>query len=282
MSMHTTHTPDTVLQPALDARLAVARRCALAAGELILSYYRRPALDVVAKGDGSPVTIADREAEQLMRRMIRDAFGNDRVVGEEFGVTEGSSGFEWVLDPIDGTQSFVHGVPLFGTMVGVLHEGRGVAGVIHHAALGEGVYAHSGGGTWGYRTRADAPGEQADESVRTSVSRTTRLGDAMVTTTSTGQFTKASMWPAWERINVSSRHTRGWSDCYGFTLVATGRADAIVEPIMALWDSAAAQAIIEEAGGVLTDFSGKPTVHAPTCVASNGLVHEELLRVIRG
>jgi histidinol phosphatase-like enzyme (inositol monophosphatase family) len=249
---------------------------------LILSYYRKPTLDVVAKGDGSPVTIADREAEQLMRQMIRDAFGNDRVLGEEFGATEGTSGFEWVLDPIDGTQSFVHGVPLFGTMVGVLHQGRGVAGVIHHAALGEGVYAHSGGGTWAYRTRADAQHEQNGESVRASVSRTARLGDAMVTTTSTGQFSKASMWPAWERINASSRHSRGWSDCYGFTLVATGRADAIVEPIMALWDSAAAQAIIEEAGGRLTDFAGNDTVHAPTCVASNGLLHDELLRVIRG
>jgi histidinol-phosphatase len=108
------------------------------------------------------------------------------------------------------------------------------------------------------------------------------LGEAMVTSTSTRLFTKASIWPAYERLNARAKHLRGWSDCYGFTLVATGRADAIVEPVMAIWDSAAAQSIIEEAGGRLTDFAGTDTIHASTCVASNGVIHAELLDAIKG
>jgi histidinol phosphatase-like enzyme (inositol monophosphatase family) len=208
-----------------------------------------------------------------MRDGIRAAFPEDAVLGEEFGLTEGPSGYRWVLDPIDGTTSFIHGVPLYGTLIAVEREGRPVAGVIHMPALDETAYASLGHGAWHQRA-GGAP-------VPAHVSATESLSRAMVVTTSLDYFPSRAAHDAWLAIRARACATRGWSDCYAFLLVATGRADAAVEPSVKVWDVSAVRPIIEEAGGRFSDWSGRADATAPMCVVSNGRIHAELLDLLR-
>ncbi|HEY4313368.1 MAG TPA: histidinol-phosphatase [Pirellulales bacterium] len=254
-------------------RLEVARRIAREAGDITLRYFGQDNFQVEWKPDASPVTVADREAEKHLRLRIAEAFPQDAILGEELGEQPGSSGFRWILDPIDGTKSFIYGVPLYGTLIGVEFEERSVVGVIHIPGLDETVYAASGGGAWFCRGAASPR--------RTHVSKTKSLGEGLFCTSDVKGFGERGSAPAYERLQAAARFCRTWGDCYGYLLIATGRADLMVDPRMHIWDCAALQPVIEEAGGTFTDWNGKATIYGFEGVATNGLVLEETLALLR-
>lgn len=252
-------------------RLEFAISAGTDAGRLTLEYFNRPGLEVERKADLSPVTIADRQAEQLLRQRIAAAFPDDGILGEEFGEHQGQSGFRWILDPIDGTKTFVHGVPMYGTMIGVEFDGRSVVGLVYVPPLDEVVYAAKGQGAF-HRLGAAPPR-------RCRVSTRNNLAESLLLTTAVSSF--GPRRPAFETLESRFWLTRTWGDCYGYLLVATGRAECMIDPIMNVWDAAALQPILEEAGGTFTDWQGRPTIHSGEGIATNGLVLEEVLQVTR-
>ncbi len=243
------------------------------------SRTKAPALDLETKGDGSPVTIADRSAETLIRDLIAAAFRNDAILGEEFGEQSGSTGYRWVIDPIDGTVSFVHGVPLYGTILGLEKDNSPVGGVIVMPVLNELVWGAKGLGAW-HETNLNAAGDAGSTSPA-RVSRQSRLDKATLVTTSLDYFEKVGLGTIYPRLQESCAVMRGWSDCYGLVLVATGRADAVVEPLMKSWDVCGAVAIIEEGGGRCTDFAGARRFDSGNAVVTNGLLHEDLVALLK-
>jgi histidinol-phosphatase len=258
---------------ALDQRFELARTAALEAAALTLTYFRSDRISVERKADQSPVTIADRQAEQLLRDRIAAAFPEDAVVGEEFGHREGDSGFRWILDPIDGTKSFVCGVPLYGTLVAVEYEQRSVVGVICIPALRECVYAAERRGAWYVH------GDQAPQAAR--VSSRERLADGLFVTSQIDLYDQRDAWPVFRELQRRADMTRTWGDCYGYLLVATGRAELMVDPVMRVWDAAALQPILEEAGGTFTDWRGNRTIYHGEGIATNQRVLDEVLAVTR-
>jgi histidinol phosphatase-like enzyme (inositol monophosphatase family) len=257
----------------LQPRLALAVEAAQAAGRITLEYFRRDDLDVELKCDDTPVTAADRRAEEHLRGRIAASFPADGILGEELSERPGTSGFRWILDPIDGTKSFIHGVPLYATLVGVECEGQSVLGVIHIPALGECVYAARGLGAW--YSQAEQPPRRAH------VSRRQPLSQALFVTSEIISFDRTGRRGAYDRLQAAARLARTWGDGYGYLMVATGRADVMVDPIMAIWDAAALPAILEEAGGTFTDWQGRPTYQAGEGIATNGLLLEEVLQTTR-
>jgi len=258
----------------LDFAVAIARE----AGQITLNHFRRDGLQIDRKADKSPVTIADRTAEELLRQRIGERFASDSIIGEEFGEQRGESGFQWTLDPIDGTKSFIHGIPLYTTLVAVLRDGEPLAGVIHAPALAETVYAAKGGGCW-YLAGANAEPQPA------RVSAVDRLSDSLLVTTEIASFTKHRTTDALDvfvKLQRAARLARTWGDGYGYLMVATGRAEVMIDPIVNIWDAAPLQTIIEEAGGHFTDWTGNPTIHAGEAIATNGLVTEEVMALTRG
>jgi len=255
-------------------RLDLALSAGKEAGRLTLRYFQQANYEVERKSDASPVTIADRSAEQLLRERIAAAFPADGILGEEFGSTDGTSGYRWILDPIDGTKSFISGVPLYGTLVGIEHGGRAVAGVIYMPALDEGVYAATGQGSMYFR------GEQEPRACR--VSQKQKLSEGLFVTSQVDTFAKRGAAAAYEALQKAAYITRTWGDCYGYLLVATGRAEVMIDPILNVWDAAAVAPIIEEAGGTFTDWQGKPTIDAGEAIATNGNVLDEVLSITRG
>jgi len=264
-------TPSPALAAEIASRLALARAAGLEAGRLTLRYFQTNDFQTERKSDNSPVTIADRSAEQHLRERIAAAFPADGILGEELGTTDGTSGFRWILDPIDGTKSFIHGVPLYGTLVAVEHEGRAVVGLVFMPALDEGAFASAGQGTWYFR------GNSAPQ--RASVSTRPRLADGLFVTSQVDTYTKRGAAGAFDALQKAAYITRTWGDCYGYLLVATGRAELMVDPILNVWDAAAVQPIIEEAGGTFTDWHGTATIHAGEAIATNGRVLKEVLAI---
>lgn len=257
----------------LLGRQQLALEIAREAGELILGYYNRDNFAVEWKHDETPVTVADRNAELLLRERIAVAFPDDGVLGEEFPERAGTSGYRWIVDPIDGTKSFVSGVPLFGTLIGVEHEGRSVVGVIRCHALGELAYAARGFGAW-HIPAGGGPPRPARVSTKNSLAR------ALFCTSEVKTFDEEHCRPVYDRLQSATWLTRTWGDCYGYMLVATGRADVMVDPKMHLWDCAALQPILEEAGGTFTDWRGTPTIHTSQSIATNGLLLQEVLGIV--
>ncbi|MEK6248708.1 MAG: histidinol-phosphatase [Planctomycetales bacterium] len=255
----------------ITARLDLARQIAHEAGQLTLKYFRKSDLVVEQKNDNTPVTIADREAEQLLRSRIESEFSDDGIIGEEFDERPGSSPFRWMLDPIDGTKSFVAGVPLFGTLVGITKGDEAVIGVIEIAALGESVHAAKGHGAW-YCSTGRPP-------VRARVSDVSDLSEALFCTTQVDTFDSTDRRTIYEQLQQGTRLTRTWGDCYGYILVATGRAELMVDPQLGIWDTVALQPVIEEAGGIFTDFLGNATVFSGEAIASNGQIHQSVLDI---
>ena len=255
-----------------EPRLALAVEAAKEAGRITLEYFRRDDLNVELKCDDTPVTAADRRVEEHLRRRIAAAFPNDGILGEELAEQPGASGFRWILDPIDGTKSFIHGVPLYSTLIGVECEGQSVLGVIRIPATDECVYAARGLGAW--YVRADQP----PRPTRVSVQRS--LANSLFLTSEVLSFDKSGRRAAFDRLQTAARLTRTWGDGYGYMMVATGRADLMVDPMMALWDAAAMPPILEEAGGTFTDWRGTPGYQAGEGVASNGLLLQEVLPLL--
>ena len=260
--------------PDVTRRLELAVEAAREAGEITLEFFRRADLSVERKGDDSPVTEADRRAEEHLRRRIAEAFPDDGIFGEEYPERPGTSGFRWILDPIDGTKSFIHGVPLYGTLVGVEFEKESVAGVNLIPALDECVYAAKGEGAW-YVLGDNPP-------VRASVSECPRLAEGLFLTSEVANFYTTGRRHVYDRLQEAARLTRTWGDCYGYLMLVTGRADLMVDPLLEVWDAAALLPILEEAGGTFTDWQGEPTIYAGEGIATNGRILEEVLAITRG
>ncbi|MCX7625037.1 MAG: hypothetical protein N2Z21_02310 [Candidatus Sumerlaeaceae bacterium] len=237
------------------------------AGEITLRYFQT-ALEVERKGDATPVTAADRESEQFLRREITRVFPEDEIVGEEYGSSGvGKTGRRWIVDPLDATKTFVHGVPFYGVLVALEEQGELTAGAVAIPALQEIVVAQRGRGCWWNGRRC-------------KVSTTSTLNDALVLTTDISNSYRYGKGKEWEALSGRARMVRTWGDCYGYVLVATGRADVMVDPIVELWDIAPMKPIIEEAGGRFTDYSGMSTVQSRCAIASNGVLHDEILTVV--
>lgn len=238
-------------QALLEAVDTVARLAA----DTAMRWYRR-GVAVDTKADGSPVTDADRAAESAARAWITERFPLDGIVGEEFGVERSDAPRRWFVDPIDGTKSFVRGVPLWGSLVGVVEGDTVLAGAVCCPASDETVIAARGSGAW-------------HNGVRCHVSATAQLAEATVLVTDERAYGDATKRAGWRRLADAAGIARSWGDCYGYVLVATGRADAMVDPKMNPWDAAAVLPIIEEAGGVFTSYAGDRTAFGGDVVATN-------------
>lgn len=256
------------MNPDWRARYEVGVDAARQAGRLALRYFDTD-LPVEWKGDQSPVTVADREAEQLLRATILKAFPGDGFLGEEFGHTPGSTGYRWILDPIDGTRSFVRGVPLWGVLVGLEYKGELIAGVADAAPLGQTFHALRGQGAF----RNDRP-------IR--VSTETDLSKSVVFYSSLSWFLAAGREAAFLELCRRTDRQRGYGDFYAFMLTAQGSGEVAVEHGVHAWDVAAVKPIIEEAGGRFSDWDGNPDINRPDVVVSNGLLHDEVLRILAG
>ena len=226
------------------------------AGDLALRHYRT-GLAVDAKADGSPVTEADRAAEAAARAWIAQRFPHDTVLGEEFGLTGGGDGGRrWFIDPIDGTKTFVRGVPLWGTMIAVAEGDTVLAGAVYCPAVGELVAAARGEGCW-------------HDGARCRVSATADLAQAtLLVTDATFPYTPARA-ARWQALAPRVAVARTWGDCYGYLLVATGRAEAMLDDRLSPWDAAALVPIIEEAGGTWSDWAGTRALDGGDGVATN-------------
>lgn len=236
---------------------------ARSAGELTLKYFQQ-GTPVEFKADNSPVTIADRRAEELLRSRIEKEFPAHGILGEEFGEQPGSAPARWIIDPIDGTYSFVSGVPLYSNLVALEWADEAIVGVINLPAIGEIVYAGRGlGCKWN------------DQVCR--VSEVQDLSKARLATTSTKLIEQHDRENAYRRLRAACASERGWCDAYGYALVATARTDIMLDPIMSIWDTAALYPVITEAGGALTDWQGTATHTAPEALATNGKLHRAVL-----
>jgi len=251
------------MEQLLDFAVELAR----GAGEITLKYFRKTP-ETTTKTDGSYVTIADREAEAYMRKEIAARFPDDGVLGEEEGESHGRSGRRWIIDPIDGTFAFVHGVPFYGVLIGLEIEGEMSVGVINIPALDELVSAAKGVGCF-------LNGEPA------RVSQTERLEDALLLSTDFSACERYGFGKAAELLQARAKTSRTWGDCYGYVLVATGRADVMLDPVMNLWDCAALLPIMEEAGGTFTDWAGLRTASGGNSIATNGLLFAEVMRLVK-
>ena len=248
-------------QATLDTAVTLLRE----AGDRTLRWFRNPDLEVIRKADGTPVTAADRDAERFLRERLADAFPGDGVLGEEEAPTTGTTGRRWIIDPIDGTKAFTCGVPLYSNLL-ALEDEHGIAvGVVNIPALGETVWAGRGLGCW------------------------SELGPARVSDhpTLAGAYVMSSAFSHWppgsvDRLHAAGAILRTWGDGYGYTLVATGRAAAMVDPVVQPYDLGPLPVLLDEAGGRFTDLAGAVTIETGSGVASNGHVHDELLAALTG
>ena len=255
----------------LQTRLDFALAAAAQAADFIMGHYQSPDLAVERKRDTSPVTAADRGAEELIRTLIAETWPDDTVLGEEFGESDGTSGWRWILDPVDGTKSFIHGVPLFGTLIALEHDNDQVIGLCSFPALNEVVYAANGLGAWW------KIGDR--EPVRAQVSVVDSLSEALFCTTTIHGWAKLDQQPLFDRLLSECQLTRGWGDCYGHILVATGRADIMVDPELNPWDCAPLVPIMREAGGHFVDYSGKPDINAGRGLSVNAHLLTAVLKL---
>lgn len=232
------------------------------AGRLTLAHFQA-GVAIERKPDGSVVTVADRSAEQLMRRRIESRFPDHSIVGEEFGSTGPLSSFQWLLDPIDGTNSFVRGVPFYGVLIALAIDQAPIVGVAYFPALDELIAAANGlGCSWNGR--------------RAHASEISVLSEACIVYTDAQQIS-GRLDETWNGLLGETALQRGWGDCYGHCLVATGRADVMLDPRMHAWDCAALMPILQEAGGRFTDWRGRVTAEGGDAVSTNGILHEPVL-----
>lgn len=257
----------------LEAWLAFALACCDEADELALCHFRRD-LVIETKPDRSFVTEADQVIERRIRERIARAYPDHGLVGEEYGTEVGRGSVSWYIDPIDGTHNFMRGVPLFGTLLAVEADGELQAGVMSAPALGGRWFARRGGGAWAVA----AVGPDAGKRRRIGVSRVAQLADAHVLYGSAQEITGSGAAPGFQALIAAVWRDRGLGDFWGYALVAEGAAEAMIEVGPKSWDLAAPLVIVEEAGGRLTDLEGERTIHSGTVLATNGALHDEVLR----
>ena len=254
------------MTPAVPDVVAAMIRAAEAAGEVAMTYYRG-GFEVTIKPDQTPVTQADREAEQAIKAILRRAYPDHGFLGEEFG-EEGPKERRFIIDPIDGTKNFIRRVPIWAVLLGLEEAGEITAGVMLNPALGEMFWARRGDGAW-----------SAGERLR--VSDCERLDEATLLHSDLHLMREGGFWDPLVRLVDACRRTRGFGDYYGYGLVAGGKAEIYVETDLKPWDAAPVKILVEEAGGRLTDFSGRPTIYGGSVLATNGRLHEQTLALLR-
>jgi histidinol-phosphatase len=255
----------TLSHAELSSLLDFAQDSSFNAGRLTLNYFQTQ-VAVERKADNSPVTVADKRAEAYLREVIGRAYPDHAIIGEEFPVKSTDSPFSWVIDPIDGTKSFIHGVPFYSNLLALLYHNEPIIGIAYFPALNEMVYAAKGMGCFFNGRRA-------------KVSAVNALADATLLFSDVVGY--GEMEPAWHTLIDSTYIQRTWGDSYGYALVATGRAEIMVDPAMNLWDSAPFGVIIPEAGGTFTDWSGVATVHTRSTIATNGALFDDVMHITK-
>ncbi len=250
------------LEPYLDFALDATWQ----AGRITLGYFQT-GITVERKDDNTPVTAADRAAEKRLRSLIGERFPDHGIIGEEYGEQASSSSLKWIIDPIDGTKSFTCGVPIYGCLLALVEGDRPLVGVAHFPALNETVYAAQGMGCfWN--------GRRAHVSTQANLSDAVLLGSEISAAT-------ASKDAAWQQLIDSTYIQRTWGDSYGYLLVATGRADIMLDAAMHVWDCAPFGVIMEEAGGTFTDWQGTPTINGGEAIATNGALFDQVMAITR-
>ena len=236
-------------------------------GYFINPLYRQPSVAVEFKADQSPVTIADRGAEELMRARISERFPTHGIMGEEFGSENADAEFVWVLDPVDGTKTFITGLPLWGTLIALLHQGEPILGCIHQPVLEQLVLGDGATTQLNGRTVRCRP--------------TTRIEDATLLTSDPILPLKLPNGDRFDALQNRAKLVRTWGDCYGYLLLATGWADIALDPVMNPWDIAALVPIVRGAGGVITDWKGDRAFPAESTVAAaTPALHERVIATL--
>ena len=251
----------------LDRALAAAVDAARTAGAIALGYYHGR-FEVTIKPDLTPVTQADREAEQAIVATLGRAFPDVGVLGEEFGA-QGSAERRWIVDPIDGTKNFVRGIPIWATLIALEDAGEIVAGVIHNPATGDLFTARRGGGA-----------HHNGEPIR--VSEIADLPQSYLVHAGLKLLRQAGHWDGFVRLVDATDRQRGFGDYLGYPLVAAGKADIYLEADLKPWDLAPCKIVVEEAGGRFTDFAGRPTIYTGTALATNARLHDAVLALLAG
>ena len=254
------------MTPVVPDVVAAMIRAAEAAGEVAMKYYRG-GFEVTIKPDQTPVTQADREAEQAIKAILRRAYPDHGFLGEELG-EEGPKERRFIIDPIDGTKNFIRRVPIWAVLLGLEEAGEITAGVMLNPALGEMFWARRGDGAW-----------SSDERLR--VSDCERLDEATLLHSDLHLMREGGFWDPLVRLVDACRRTRGFGDYYGYGLVAGGKAEVYLETDLKPWDAAPVKILVEEAGGRLTDFAGRPTIYGGSVLATNGRLHEQTLALLR-
>lgn len=234
-------------------------------GDIINGYFRTQ-FSVESKADASPVTIADKKAEEAMRELIMKQYPEHGTIGEEFGNHNPDSDYQWVLDPIDGTKSFISGTFLFGTLIGLMHKGKPILGAIHHSVTSH-LLIGANGET---RLNGDIVKVRACEQLRDATLMCTDFIDV-------GRYQNGI---AFQQLTGRVKFARTWGDCHGYFLVATGFADIMVDPVMSLWDIVALIPVIEGAGGTITSWTGGDPLEEKTVIATNGTIHQAVLKTL--
>lgn len=249
--------------------LDFATETAYLAGRLTLGYFQA-GVQTDFKADDTPVTVADRKAEELIRRRIEERYPQYAIVGEEYGEKKGEgASHRWFVDPIDGTKSFVRGVPLYAVLIGLEIEGTVEVGVAYFPALDEMVAAASGEGCWWNGRRA-------------RVSEVATLREAVVAYTDVANFERYGRTEEWRRIKEAAYYRAGWCDAYGHMLVATGRVEVMLDPIMSAWDCGPFPPILKEAGGYFGDWQGNTTIYGGEAMSTTQLLLPEVMAVMHG
>lgn len=232
----------------------------------IIKKYFRTSLTVESKSDYSPVTIADKLAEEKMRALIQKEFPSHGIIGEEFGSENSDAEYVWVLDPIDGTKSFISGALSFGTLVALLKNGKPIIGVINHPILNELMV--------GDNQTCLLNGS------KTQIRNCSKISDATLLTTEHFNIGKYQNQTKFDELANKVKLYRNWGDCYGYYLLATGYADIMIDSIMSIWDSMALIPIINGAGGMITDYQGNDPIIGNSIVASNKSIHLEVIKIL--
>lgn len=250
--------------------LRFAESTAREAGALTLEYFLTDDARAEFKTDDTPVTIADRKAEELIRRRIAEAYPEHQVVGEEYGASEGTSDYRWIIDPIDGTKSFVHGVPLYAVLIALEIKGKVEVGCAYFPALTEIISAATGlGAHWNGKV--------------CHVSSEDRLDRAVCAHIDTAYFGKNGKGEPWDRLQKAVYYNAGWCDAYGYLLVATGRAEVMIDPVMEIWDCGPFPPILSEAGGYFGDWAGNEgCIDAREALATNAALKDKVVAVLTG
>ncbi|WP_421774293.1 histidinol-phosphatase [Gracilimonas sp.] len=245
--------------------LQAATEIAKIGGHHTLKYFKQN-VEVISKDDDSPVTIADRETEQIMREEILKRFPDHGIIGEEYGKTNEDSNVKWVLDPIDGTKSFIHGIPFYTTLIGVLVDDKPQVGIIYAPALEELCAAAIGEG-------ATLNGESC------RVRNTDKLEDATLLVTEIFRFKEMGQQEIFEELMTKTKLHRTWGDAYGHMMVATGRADLMYDPELNIWDAAALLPVMQEAGGIFSDIEGNETIFSGNGFSTNKALYPEVMKI---